>query len=93
MADWTFLTNHALVLVTIARDPEVRLRDVADQIGITERSAHRIVTDLVESGYLLRERVGARNRYQVRQREPLRHPLVRDHHVHELLQAVGTAED
>lgn len=52
MADWTFLTNHAMVLVTIARDPDTRMRHVAERIGITERAAHRIVSELIEAGYL-----------------------------------------
>jgi len=72
---WTFLSNHAHVLVCIARDPEQRLRDVAVQVGITERAAQRIVSDLVASGCLSRSRSGRRNRYQVIPRRPLRHPL------------------
>lgn len=75
--DWTFLTNHAHVLVAIARDPEARLRDVAAQVGITERATQAIVRDLVDAGYLTRERVGRRNRYQIDERLPLRHPLER----------------
>ena len=73
--DWTFLTNHAHVLVAIARDPEARLRDVAAQVGITERAAQGIVRDLVDAGYLVRERVGRRNRYDVDVHRPFRHPL------------------
>ena len=82
---WGFLTNHAHVLVCVAHDPGVRLRDIAAAVGITERAAHRIVTELVEEGYLLREREGRRNRYQVVEGLSLRHPLVEDRRVGELL--------
>jgi hypothetical protein len=82
---WTFLTNHAHVLLCIAADPDIRGRDIAERVGITERSAQSIVADLVESGYLTREKVGRRNRYQVHAGKPLRHPLERDHEVAELL--------
>lgn len=83
---WTFLTNHAHVLLRIARDPEVRLRDVADDVGITERAAQTIVGDLVASGYLTRDRVGRRNRYQVHPELPFRHPLERHRDVGGLLE-------
>jgi len=62
---WTFLTNHALVLLCIARDPQVRLRDVSARVGVTERTAQRIVADLAEAGHLTRRRVGRRNSYEV----------------------------
>ena len=84
-ADWTFLTNHAHVLIAIARNPDARLRDVAAQVGITERAAQGIVRDLVEGGYLLRERVGRRNRYELDESLPLRHPLEAEHDVGVLL--------
>jgi DNA-binding Lrp family transcriptional regulator len=74
---WTFLTNHAHVLLTIAQDPEIRVRDLAIRVGITERAAQRIVADLVAEGYLVRERVGRRNRYEVCPTRPLRHPVER----------------
>ena len=83
--DWTFLTNHAHVLVAIARDPKARLRDVAEQVGITERAAQGIVRDLVERGYLIRERVGRRNRYQLDETLPMRHPLEAEHDIGVLL--------
>lgn len=86
---WTFLTNHAHVLVAIARDPEIRLRDIAERVGITERAAQRIVTDLVDAGYVLREKVGRRNAYQVNPALPFRHPLERGHDIGELLEALG----
>ncbi|MBA4180822.1 MAG: AsnC family transcriptional regulator [Anaerolinea sp.] len=75
MEQWTFLTNHAHVLLCIAADPGVRLRDVAGRVGITERAAQRIVADLVEQGYLTRTRVGRRNQYEVHRELPFRHPI------------------
>lgn len=86
---WTFLTNHAHVLVCIARDPEIRGRDIAAQVGITERAAQSIISDLVSAGYLTRTRVGRRNRYDLHPESPLRHPLERDHTVGELLQVLA----
>jgi predicted ArsR family transcriptional regulator len=85
MAEWTFLTNHAHVLLCVARDPDVRHRDLAEQVGITERAAQRIVGDLVEAGYLERSREGRRNRYRLNRELPLRHPLEREHCVGEVL--------
>jgi DNA-binding Lrp family transcriptional regulator len=85
MAEWTFLTNHAHVLLCVARDPDIRLRDVADYVGITERAAQRIVADLVDSGYLDRTREGRRNSYKLHADIPLRHPMDRDHAVGEIL--------
>lgn len=72
---WTFLSNHAHVLLLIAKDPEIRLRDVANQVGITERAVQRIVADLEADRYLERERQGRRNRYKVHPDLPLRHPI------------------
>jgi DNA-binding IscR family transcriptional regulator len=85
MAEWTFLTNHAHVLLCVARDPDIRLRDVADYVGITERATQRIVADLVDSGYLDRTREGRRNSYKLHADIPLRHPMDRDHAVGEIL--------
>ncbi len=82
---WGFLTNHAHVLVCVARDPGIRLRDLAGAVGITERAAHRILTELVGEGYVLRERQGRRNRYEVNSELPLRHPLAEDREVGDLL--------
>jgi predicted DNA-binding transcriptional regulator len=78
MAEYKFLTNHALVLLCVAHDPGIRLRDIAQTVGITERSAHRIVSDLVKDGYIARERVGRRNVYKVEPELPLDHPLAQD---------------
>jgi predicted transcriptional regulator len=83
---WDFLTNYAHVLVCVAHDPGIRLRDIATAVGITERAAHRIVSELVEEGYVLRERRGRRNRYQVVAGLPMRHPLVQEREVGELLE-------
>jgi len=73
--EWTFLTNHAHVLLCLAADRDVRLREVAERVGITERAAQLIVADLELAGYVTRTRVGRRNRYAIRRRGRLRHPL------------------
>ncbi len=82
---WTFLTNHAHVLLCITRDPDLRMREIAERVGITERAAQRIVGDLVDSGYVSRKRVGRRNEYVVNPDVPLRHPILRDHEIGEVL--------
>jgi predicted transcriptional regulator len=87
---WDFLTNHAHVLTCVAHDPGIRLRDIAAAVGITERAAHRILSELVEEGYVLRERHGRRNRYQVVAGLSLRHPLVQEREVGELLEVLLT---
>jgi hypothetical protein len=91
MNEWTLLTNHGHALLCVARDPEMTLRQIGDCVGITERAAHRIVSDLVDAGYLEKHREGTRNRYQIKPEVPMRHPLVSDHWVGELL-AVLVAE-
>ncbi|WP_214322811.1 helix-turn-helix transcriptional regulator [Nonomuraea sediminis] len=75
---WTFLTHHARVLVEVARDPEIRVRDIAATIGITERAAHRILNDLHEDGYLTRTRVGRRNHYGLNMDKHFRYPTEAD---------------
>ena len=85
---WTFLTNHAHVLVCLADDPDLTLREVAEKVGITERAAHRIVSDLVEEGALDRERIGRRNHYSVNRSVPLRHPLEEHTCIGQLLELV-----
>ncbi len=82
---WTFLSNHAHVLLCIANEPEVRLREVALRVGITERAVQRIVTDLEQGGYLTRSREGRRNRYEVFLDRPLRRSAVSNHEVGVLL--------
>lgn len=72
---WTFLTNHTHVLFCIAEDPDIRTRDVAERVGITERATQRIIAELERAGYLTHERVGRRNHYEVLDDSPLRHPL------------------
>jgi len=86
--EWTFLTNHAHVLLCIARDPEARMREVAALVGITERAVQRIVADLEEGGYVERTKLGRRNRYKVRGDLPLRHPIERHERVAALLDLV-----
>jgi DNA-binding transcriptional ArsR family regulator len=83
MESWSFLTNHARVLLSIAHDPGARLRDIAAALGITERSAYGIVTDLTRAGYVVKEKDGRRNRYQIQAHLPLpdsvgREPVIGD---------------
>lgn len=87
---WHFLTSHAQVLLCLQRNPRVRLRDVAETVGITERAAQRIVSDLVEAGYVSREREGRRNHYVLDRSVPMRHPSQRDREIGELLDLLRT---
>ncbi len=84
-SDWTFLTNHAHVLLCVAGEPSIKMRDVAAQVGITERAVQRIVADLVEGGYLETERVGRCNHYRVCEDMPLRHAVEQHQAVSALL--------
>ncbi|GAA2776574.1 MarR family transcriptional regulator [Mycolicibacterium pallens] len=93
MGEWTFLTNHAHTLLCIARDPGIRLRDVAERVGVTERAAQRIVADLVEAGYLDRLREGRRNYYRIRADRPLRHPVEHGHRIGEILAVLHESKD
>ncbi len=88
MREWTFLTNHATALLCVARNPGMTLRQIGDYVGITERAAHRIISDLVEEGYLTRSREGRRNRYEVRPDVPLRDPLLQERTIGDLLGAL-----
>src|SRR5579883_2624534 len=88
MENWTFLTNHAHVLLCIAADPEIRLKDVAEKVGITERATQRIVADLLAEGYVSSEKVGRRRYYQVHDSLPLRHPVERHNQIGALLRLV-----
>ncbi|HSP30085.1 MAG TPA: winged helix-turn-helix domain-containing protein [Ilumatobacteraceae bacterium] len=90
---WTFLTNHSHVLICLARDPELRLRDLAEQVGITERAVQGIVKDLVTAGCLNRHRTGRRNRYDVVADRPMRHRVERQHVVGDLLDAMAPVDD
>ena len=89
---WTFLTNHAHVLLCLAMDPDARMRNVAERVGITERAVQKIVADLEEGGYLTRSRSGRRNRYEIHSGQPLRHPLERHRTVDALLALALTAK-
>ena len=90
---WTFLTNHAHVLLCITRDPEVRLAEIARRVGIGERAVHRIVQDLVDAGYAARTRVGSHNVYEVFLDRRLRHPLEAGHRIAEVLGPLAAAID
>ena len=90
---WTFLTNHAHVLIAISRDPELRQRDISQLVGITEGAVQRILHELEEAGFLLRERVGRRNRYHVNADRPLRHPLERGNTMADILRSVNPPVD
>jgi predicted transcriptional regulator len=85
VADWSFLTNHARVLLCIAHDPGVRLRDIAARTGVTERTAYGIVTDLTEAGYVVKHKDGRRNRYQIQAHLPLPEPDSRERTIGEIL--------
>jgi uncharacterized membrane protein len=85
VSNWSFLTNYARVLLCIARDPGVRLRDIAARLGITERTAYGIVTDLAKAGYVVREKDGRRNRYQIQAHLPLPEPTTQERTVGEIL--------
>ena len=85
MAEWSFFTNHARVLLCIAHDPGVRLRDIAATLGITERSAYSIVTDLTEGGYVVKDKDGRRNRYEIQPHLPLRGAISQERTIGEVL--------
>ncbi|HKY77440.1 MAG TPA: MarR family winged helix-turn-helix transcriptional regulator [Acidimicrobiia bacterium] len=85
MGEWSFFTNHARVLICIARDPGIRLRDLAATINVTERSAYGIVTDLVNAGYVVKDKDGRRNRYRVEAQLPLPEPIGRGRTIGDVL--------
>lgn len=86
---WTFLTNHTHVLICLDRDPTMRVRDVANEVGITERSVQRIIQDLEEAGVLIRSREGRNNHYRIRHRTKLRHTLEQHCRIGDLLKLVN----
>jgi hypothetical protein len=88
---WTFLTNHLHVLACLNRDPELRIRDIADLVGITERATVQILSQLEAAGYLTKTRVGRRNHYTVHGELPLRHPMHNGRQVGELLRVIEPA--
>jgi DNA-binding MarR family transcriptional regulator len=90
---WRFLSNHTQVLLCLQRDPDVRFRDIAEMVGITERAAQRIVADLIESGYVESERIGRRNRYRVNPDIAMRHPAQEGHEIGELLRLLELETD
>ena len=87
--DWTFLSNHAHVIVCLATEPDSRIRDVADLVGVTERTVTGIISDLEEAGIVTIEKVGRRNRYRINRRARLRHPLEEHKTVGDLLRAIS----
>jgi hypothetical protein len=93
MTDWSFLTNHARVLLCIAHDPGVRLRDIAARTGVTERTAFGIVTDLTEAGYVVKHKDGRRNRYQIQAHLPLPETDSRERTIGEILALMAGADD
>jgi DNA-binding IclR family transcriptional regulator len=93
VADWSFLTNHARVLLCIAHDPGVRLRDIAARTGVTERTAYGIVTDLTEAGYVVKHKDGRRNRYQIQAHLPLPETDSRERTIGEILTLLTGADD
>lgn len=86
--NWTFLTNHAQVLLCLADTPDIRLRDVAERVGITERATQRIVAELVGAGYVKSKRVGRRNTYTVDRRHAMRHTAQLGYEIGALLEAL-----
>ena len=92
MEGWSFLTNHGRVLLCIAHDPGVRLRDISATVGITERSAYGIVTDLTAAGYVVKQKDGRRNRYQIQAHMPLPEPASRQLAVGEVLAVLAGAD-
>jgi DNA-binding IclR family transcriptional regulator len=86
---WLFVTSHASVLIQVDRDPDLTVREIAERVGLTERQAHRVLADLVDEGYLTREKIGRRNRYHVNHAARMRHPAVAEHEIGELLQALS----
>jgi hypothetical protein len=93
VGDWSFLTNHARALLCIAADPGVRLRDIATSAGITERRAHAIVADLVDAGYVVKDRNGRRNQYRIQTDLPLRDPINRQRTIGELLDLLAGSDE
>ena len=85
MSEWSLLSTHGLVLLSVAEKPEVTTREIADNLGVTERSVQRAVSDLDSAGYIKREKVGRRNRYDVNRKKPLPDPIKQDKSVDDLL--------
>jgi DNA-binding Lrp family transcriptional regulator len=90
VSEWTFLTNHAIALICLTREPDLTLRQIGDRVGLTERATHRIVSDLVDQGYLIRTREGRRNRYEVKPNARIEDPVLGGRRVGELLALLAT---
>ncbi len=93
MENWTFLTNYGHVLLCIAADPEIRMKDIAERVGITERATQRIVADLLAAGYLTSDKTGRRRSYQVHSALPFRHPVERHNEIGMLLRLVSAPHE
>ena len=93
MTTWNFLTNHGRALLCIADNPDVRIRDIAASLGITERRTHGIVTDLTDAGYLIKTKEGRRNRYEVQSHLPVPEPTSRVRAIGEVLDLLGGRPD
>ena len=85
---WAFVTSHGAMLIEVARTPDATVRELAERAGLTERQAHRVLGDLVDGGYVERERVGRRNSYRVNESAPMRHPSVSMHRIGEMLEVL-----
>jgi predicted ArsR family transcriptional regulator len=92
VADWSFLTNHARVLLCISHDPGVRLREIGERVGVTERTAYGIVTDLTAAGYVVKQKDGRRNRYQIQAHLPLPETDSRERTIGEVLALLAGAD-
>lgn len=92
MTTWSFLTSHARVLLALASDPDLRLREIGDLVGITERRAHDIITDLTRSGYVVKQREGRRNSYEIRSDRPLRDGLTEHRTIGDMLSLLADTE-
>ncbi len=89
MSGWSFLSTHGLVLLSVVDKPETTTREIADNLGVTERSVQRIVSDLDAEGHIKREKVGSHNRYDVNHKKPLRNPIKKDKRVRDLLDGLA----
>jgi DNA-binding MarR family transcriptional regulator len=87
--DWAFITSHAAILIEVARNPDATVRELADDAGLTERQAHRVLGDLVDAGYVARTRVGRRNAYRINDDQPMRHRTVAHHRIGQLLETLA----
>jgi DNA-binding transcriptional ArsR family regulator len=87
---WFFVTSHAVLLIEVSRTPDATVRELAARAGLTERQTHRVLNDLADEGFIVRERVGRRNRYSVNGKVPMRHPAVKDHRIGDLLEVLSS---